>query len=227
MKSAIARTHRSSGFPHTALVLLAATFSGASQLPAAIVIGVTATTDMGTGAGTSLINTVNGVGLSSYSLTATHAGTTPDNSWVAGPAGLGGAVTGNIDFNLGGTYFIDSFSFWNQNGGGPSAFSGIQGVSVLISNNHGSSFLPLPGGPTVFARVTGSSNLAPEIFTFAPVPATDVRFAVQSNYGDIGGAAFAEVAFNSTPVPEPSAAVILAIGLSGILGRRNRNDHNA
>ncbi len=76
---------------------------------------VTATTNMGSGFGTNLANTVNGVGLSSLSLTATHDATIPSNSWVSSA----GTLTGQITFNLGGLYSVNSFSFWNQNGGGP------------------------------------------------------------------------------------------------------------
>src|SRR5688572_18412922 len=88
--------------------------------------GVTATTNMGSlGAPISLTNTVNGVGLTSVSLTAFHNATVPANSWVSTP----GVVTGMVTFTLGGTYQVDSFSFWNQNGGGPGAngTTGIQG----------------------------------------------------------------------------------------------------
>src|SRR5918995_845572 len=62
------------------------------------IVGVTATTNMGSGFGTDLINTVNGVGLSSLSLTATHEATIPTNSWVSNQ----GVLTGQITFNLGG-----------------------------------------------------------------------------------------------------------------------------
>src|SRR5207244_12612765 len=76
---------------------------------------VASTPDMGAGFGTSLANTVNGVGLSSLSLTATHAATSPPNSWVSGA----GILTGHVIFDLGATFLVDSFSFWNQNSGGP------------------------------------------------------------------------------------------------------------
>src|SRR5712671_5208659 len=76
---------------------------------------VTASTNMGSGFGTNIQNTVNGIGLSSLSLTATHSPTIPGNSWVSAI----GILTGNVTFNLGGPFLVDSFSFWNQNGGGP------------------------------------------------------------------------------------------------------------
>ena len=78
---------------------------------AAIISATGATTNMGSGFGTLLSNTINGVGLSSLSLAATHAATLPGNSWVSS----GGILTGNITFALGGLHTLDGFSFWNQN----------------------------------------------------------------------------------------------------------------
>ena len=79
---------------------------------------------MGSGFGTNIQNSVNGVGLSSLSLTAAHAGTSPTNSWVSAST-----LTGAVTFDLGGIFTVDSFSFWNQNGGGPGA-NGSTGIGV-------------------------------------------------------------------------------------------------
>lgn len=186
------------------------------------IVGVTATTNMGSGFGTNLINTVNGVGLSSLSLTATHEGTIPPNSWVSNQ----GVLTGQITFNLGGLHSVDSFSFWNQNGGGPGAngTSGIQNVQVLTSTD-GILFTPLVGGPTTFAQVMGNANLPPEIFSFAAVNATHFRFMVLSNWGEtqlFNVTGFGEVGFNSagpTAVPEPATMLLLGTGLTGLAAR--------
>ena len=70
-------------------------------------------------------------------------------------------------------------------------------LSRSLTSLNGTSFTPLPGGPNTFAKVPGSASLLPEIFTFAPVLARDVRFAVGSNYGDVIETGFAEVAFNA------------------------------
>jgi hypothetical protein len=181
---------------------------------------VTASTSMGAGFGTNLINTVNGVGLSSVSLTATHAATIPSNSWVSSQ----GILTGQITFNLGGVFSVNSFSFWNQNGGGPglNGITGIRNVQVLFSTD-GVIFTPLAGGPLTFAQVTGSSSLPPEIFSFTAVTATHFRFVVGSNWGDTAQTGFAEVGFNGTaPVPEPATMLLLGSGLVGLASRVRR-----
>jgi hypothetical protein len=184
------------------------------------IVGVTATTNMGSGFGTNLINTVNGVGLSSPSLTATHAGTVPTNSWVSAQ----GTLTGQITFSFGGLYSVNSFSLWNQNGGGPGASgtSGIRGVQVLTSTD-GIVFTPLVGGPSTFAQVTGITNLPPEIFSFAAVNATHFRFMVLSNWGEtqvFNVTGFGEVGFNgAAAVPEPATLLLLGSGLTGFAAR--------
>ena len=191
--------------------------SSASSLAFATRIStVTATTTMGSGFGTSLTNTVNGVGLSSLSLTATHDGTTPANSWVS----LAPATTGQVTFDLGGSFPVDGFSFWNQNGGGPGAngSTGIQGVSILSSTN-GSTFVPVPGAPSIFTQQPGTTAVPPQIVTFPTVTATHIRFNILSNWGD-AQTGFAEVGFNA--VPEPAAGALLLVGVAGALSRRAR-----
>ena len=180
---------------------------------------VTATTNMGSGFGTNVQNTVNGVGLSILSLTATHAGTIPSNSWVSSS----NFFTGHITFDLGGQFSVDSFSFWNHNSGNGS--TGIQNVQVLFSTN-GVDFTLLPGGPTVFARAIGV-DLPPQIFSFTAVQATHFRFIVLSNYGDIFHSGFAEVGFNGVTngvhaIPEPTTMLLFGTGLAGIAAKMRR-----
>jgi len=116
---------------------------------------------------------------------------------------------------------VDSFSFWNQNGGGPGldGSTGIQGVQVLTSID-GVSFAPLAGGPSVFARVSGASG-PPEIFIFAPVSATHFRFHILSDYGDTAETGFAEVGFNNA-VPEPSTTALFTLIAAALVYSRRR-----
>lgn len=190
--------------PSLAIVLLSA-----EAVHAAYITGVTASTDMGSGFGTSLTNTVNGVGLSSLSLTATHAATIPTNSWVSAP----GILTGNVTFNLNGLYDLTGFSFWNQNGGGPglNGSTGIRGVQVLTSLD-GIIFTPKGDAPSEFAQVPGNVNLPPQVVTFGTVTASFVRFSIASNWGDPFQTGFAEVAFDGTLIPEPSSLILSGLG---------------
>jgi hypothetical protein len=176
---------------------------------------VTASTNMGSGFATNIQNTVNGVGLSSLSLTATHAGTIPSNSWVS----TVGTLTGTVTFDFGATFLVGSFSFWNQNGGGPGGggSTGIQGVAVSTSTD-GVTFTPLAGGPATFAQVPGV-NAPPQIFNFTPVNARFFQFTILSNYGDPNETGFAEVGFdgNAGAIPTLSqwGLLLLAIVLCG------------
>lgn len=176
---------------------------------------VTASTpNMGAGFLTDITNTVNGTGLSALSLTATHSQTSTSNSWVSS----GAILTGNVIFDFGSTYFVDSFSFWNQNGGGPGAngVTGIQGVAVSTSLD-GISYTPLVGGPTQFSQVVGSTALAPEIFNFAAVNARFFQFTITSNWGDPSETGFAEVGFDA--VPEPTTLSLMSIGALALVLR--------
>jgi len=181
---------------------------------AARISSVTATTTMGSGFGTNIQRTVDGTGLSSLSLTATHAGTSPANSWVSS-----GTTTGTVTFDFGTTFLVSGFSFWNQNGGGPGAggATGIQGVAVSTSTD-GVTFVPLSGGPASFAQVALAAAAPPQIFTFPPVSARFFRFTILSNYGDVAETGFAEAGFDgTTPVPtlSPWGLILLSLLIGG------------
>ena len=195
-----------------------------SPVSAINITGVTATTNMGSGSGTNIQNTVNGAGLpgNTPSLTGLHAAGTASNLWVSPE----GTTTGNIDFNLNGSYNLSGFSFWNFN-----AFknAGIKDVSILTSTD-GLAYTSLAGAPTQFAIGVNAAPENPEIFTFSATTASFVRFTVTSNYGtpDTG---FSEVQFDSATaaaVPfdfEPSLGVV---GLGVVFGlnkwRKNRSN---
>ena len=186
----------------SALLLLPASKASADRIAP-----VAATTNMGAGFGTSLVNTIDGVGLSAPTLTSPHAATTPGNSWVSSA----GVRAGQVTFDLDGRFSLNGFSFWNQNGGGPGASgtTGIQAVDVLFSTD-GINFFPLPGAPSTFAQVPTLTS-APEMFSFPTVVATHVRFQIISNYGDPGQTGFAEVAFDGVSQAVRKTAVYDAV----------------
>ncbi|MFT4668533.1 MAG: hypothetical protein ACI840_000462 [Ulvibacter sp.] len=141
-------------------------------------------------AGTDINNAINGTGLATFpSLSANHAPSNPINSWISTDA------TGTIDFNLGGTYLVDGFSFWNQNAGGPGTdgTTGIRDV-VIYSSEDGATFTEVPGATNTFAQVT-TGDSPPEQFAFAEVTASFMRIEVLNNYGDMF-TGFAEIAFS-------------------------------
>ena len=181
-----------------------------------IILGVTASTDMGSGFGTNIQNTVNGVGLPGGipDLNGLHEGTFPSNSWVGDAT-----ITGTVTFDLGGLFLVDTFSFWNQNGGGPGAAgsTGIRDVLVETSID-GLNFAALAGGPTMFAQVPGDDALPPEIFNFARVAATHFRLTIMSNWGDGAQTGFGEMHFNNVPGP----SVLALVGIGALMGSRRR-----
>ena len=141
-------------------------------------------------AGTDINNAINGVGLATFpSLSANHAPSNPGNSWISQDA------TGTIDFDLGGTFLVDGFSFWNQNAGGPGTdgTTGIRDV-VIYSSEDGVTFTEVPGATNTFAQVT-TGDSPPEQFMFAEITATFMRIEVLNNYGDMF-TGFAEIAFS-------------------------------
>ena len=191
-------------------------FGVAQNAQAALITGVTVSTDMGSN-GTNIINTVNGVGLPSNtpSLTGNHATAIGGNAWLS----AANIATGNITFNLNGSYSLAGFSFWNFN---RDIFSGgIKDVTVQSSTD-GTTWTTIAGAPVQFA-IAANAPIAPEVISFSPVTASFVRFVVASNWG-FSSSGFSEVQFDGTPtpVPEPSSLLaLLAFGLAGV-GFRKR-----
>lgn len=190
---------------------------------AALISGVTASTNMGEFAAGTLNLTVNGAGLpgNTPSLTGNHVPSTFSGSWLS----AGGSPTGTITFNLNGSYNLAGFSFWNFIGDLPQSINGINGVTVQASTD-GTTFTTIGGAPTQFAQVTATTPQPPEQFSFTPVQASFVRFVVNSNYdGNPVTTGFSEVQFDGTPVtqsvPEPSTLVaLLTLGLAGFSLRK-------
>ncbi len=195
----------------------------APHAQAALITGVTVSSDMGVSNSSNIDNTVNGVGLpgNTPALTGTHAAGSPANIW----AGNAGVFTGNIIFDLNGSFDLAGFSFWNFNRPGDiSSTFGIQSVTVQSSTD-GVNFSNIVGAPTVFAQANGGPQ-DPEQFSFSPVNASFVRFVVGSNYGG-PFTGFAEAQFDGTPAspqttPEPASLLGLMVLGGGLLASKRR-----
>jgi hypothetical protein len=193
----------------------------ATHARAAFITGVTASTNMGTLLG-DIAHIVDGYGLSSLSLTATHTFGTFSNSWTSSQ----NVVTGQVTFDLHGAYTLGGMSVWNANTAGLVTL-GVNGVTVSTSTD-GVTFTPLAGGPTTFAQGQASFSEPAEQFTFAPsVVANFVRFNITSNYGN-SSTGLNEVAFNGTavttgvPAPPTLLLGLVAVGVAGVARLRRR-----
>ncbi len=196
------------------LATLALSIANAPNAQAALINGVTVTTDMGSlDIFTNINNIVNGSGLpgNTPSLTGNHRSGFTGTYWLSNY----NVITGNITFNLNGTYSLGGFSLWNSNSENS---WGVKGVNVLTSTD-GSNFTTLAGSPTQFEIEYYFSAESPEQFSFAPVTASYVRFQVLSNYGYPVLTGLSEVQFDGTPaataVPEPLTIFGTLAGLGG------------
>ncbi|WP_373540613.1 PEP-CTERM sorting domain-containing protein [Chamaesiphon sp.] len=192
------------------LATLALSIANAPNAQAALINGVTASTNMTGSSGFEINNIANGSGLSSLSLTATHSQSSIANAWTSG---LNPASTGNFTFNLNGLYSLSGLSVWNWNN---NTLVGVKGVNVLTSTD-GINFTVVGDAPTQFAAGEDPGPESPERFSFAPVSASYVRFNVLSNQGL--GIGLSEVQFDGSPsataVPEPLTIVGTLAGFGG------------
>lgn len=177
--------------------------------------GVSATTSLGQSSTTQAISkAVNNSGLSSTtSLSATHNRTT-SNMWrsLTKPSD---AAPGTVTFDLGSSYEIDRIAVWNYNGSS-STTVGVKDLTVSTSTD-GVNYTALAGGPTQFARASGSTALAPQTFTFNATAARYVKFTITSNHGSTR-VGLSEVAFGYSqqiPVASSSPERIASVAFTG------------
>jgi hypothetical protein len=207
---------------------------------AALISPVTVSSTMGQfNSNFALVSISNGSGLSSLSLTATHARTTgagqnPAIAWVS----PGGVNTGDLIFNLGGLYTLSGSSIWNfNNDATDTATVAVRSIQMALSID-GSNFGPLlslsvNGGLSgTTGNLTVPPNggvlaLNPDLITFAAANATHVRLTVSGLGAANVGTGLSEVAFDgvsaSSAVPEPSSFVLFGLGAAGLaIARRVR-----
>jgi hypothetical protein len=206
----------------------AATISlvGGSVQPmyAALITGVTATTDMGTfnNGLYSLENLTNGSGLSSLSETATHNDDF-SNMWISNTD----TTTGTVTFNLGNLYSVNSAFVWNYNADCCGLDRGVREMTIETSEN-GITFNSLLGS-VILSQGTGEP-ISSDVFNLGNVITRYVRFNILSNYGAPDYTGLSEVQFEGelasipTPVPEPETGISLlglgAVALASLLRKK-------
>jgi hypothetical protein len=150
----------------------------------------------------------------SYTASATATPGNASDLWTSG----NGAITGNVDFTLGGSYAIDAFAVW-----------------ALISTNGDNigNFTLLASNDPSFTSTTTLGNFTPTYSAGSPIPATVVTFTLttasyvrmeitSNNAGPDAGFNEAAFGFEPSSVPEPASLLMAGIGIASVLGYRLR-----
>lgn len=119
----------------------------------------------------------------------------------------------NIDYDLGGTFAIESLALWNYG----SSSLGLVDFSIYSSLDSSFTSSTFLGSFTALNPDT-SSNIG-QVFSFATTDSSYIRMVLNSNGGSIHQVAIGEVAFeiaSSVSVPEPASLVLFALGVAGI-----------
>jgi hypothetical protein len=117
----------------------------------------------------------------------------------------------NLDFNLGGSFALESLGLWNWHGD-----HATRSFNLYAANNSSFTGASLLGGYSATQSAT-SSAAAGQVFTFAPTMASYIRIEILSNYGNTSQVALSEVVFGtSTAVPAPATLALFGLGLAGL-----------
>lgn len=124
-------------------------------------------------------------------------------------------TTGNVDFDLGGTFTITNFVLWND----PSNYADQIVTFNLISSSDPTFSSSTALGSFTTNTVGDFTAIQKETFSFAPTTARYFRMQVTANQGD-SFTAFGEAAFAGSTAavnsPEPGSIALLALG-TGVL----------
>lgn len=201
--------------------------SGNSVHAASIYQPVGVSTDMGSFATFEPIFTIDQSGLAAgyvsgvtdfdtfVAATNTVSGGGSFNTWFS----QSGDTTGNLEFDLGGSFAVDSLALWADPQG---AGQTVNNFNLLADDNALFSSPILLGN---FYAVDGTSDATNfgQIFAFSTVVASHFRIEILSNHGSTLTTGLVEVAFEASPVPVPGIvwAFVSALGLL-YSAKRNR-----
>lgn len=154
-----------------------------------------------------------------------HAIGPPDGTmWLSRGNAFGGEdLDPFVRFDLGQPYTVNSFRVWNYNEvAGTTNLTGRGVNAVTVRFGLTESLGSAVSGITNFAQADGTNSYAGEVFdSFTPFTARYILFDIDSNHGgDNNFYGLSEVRFDGVPVPEPGAAVLLALGALLAVRRR-------
>ena len=130
-----------------------------------------------------------------------------------------GTLTGNVDFDLGGLFEINSMAFWNI---GSNSSISVVDFTLLADDNSAFTSPTNLGSFTADTNTGHQSAVLAEVFDFATISASHFRMQITSNNGGTDFTGIGEVAFEA--VPEPSTFVLALMGILMLSshGRRRR-----